>query len=78
VKTFRQDAVMTFLNAEITPFARLGYGRHLLLLKENPQLKAKAIASNATTASAITPAATLKAVPKTVEKSLDAKPEVKP
>lgn len=34
VKIFQQDAVMTFLNAEITPFARLGYGRHMLLLKD--------------------------------------------
>lgn len=34
VKAFQQDAVMTFLNAEITPFARLGYGRHMLLLKD--------------------------------------------
>jgi hypothetical protein len=48
------------------------------LLQENTQPKVKAIASTANPASAITPAETLNAVPKTVEKTLDAKPEVKP
>ena len=76
VKAFRQDAVMTFLNAQITPFARLGYGRHLLLLQENLQPKAKAILPTAS--STKTPAATLQAPPKIVEKTPDAKPEVKP
>ena len=36
VKAFQQDAVLTFINAEITPFARLSYGRLLLLLEEAP------------------------------------------
>lgn len=76
VKAFRQDAVMTFLNAQITPFARLGYGRHLLLLQENLQPKAKAILPTAS--STKTPAATLQAPPKIVEKTPDAKSEVKP
>lgn len=35
VNTFQHDAILTFLNATITPFARLDYGRHLLLLEEN-------------------------------------------
>lgn len=32
VNAFQQDAVLTFINAEITPFARFDYGRQLLLL----------------------------------------------
>jgi rod shape-determining protein MreC len=39
VKAFQQDAVLTFLNAEITPFARLSHGRLLLLLDEAPVTK---------------------------------------
>jgi rod shape-determining protein MreC len=34
VNAFQQDAILTFLNADVTPFARLGYGRHMLLLEE--------------------------------------------
>lgn len=34
VKTFEQDAALTFLSARIIPFSRLGYGRHLLLLDQ--------------------------------------------
>lgn len=32
VKAFEQDTALTFLSARIIPFARLDYGRHLLLL----------------------------------------------
>ncbi len=32
VKAFRQDPALTFLSAQVQPFARTGYGRHLLLL----------------------------------------------
>ncbi len=34
VNAFQHDAILTFLNADITPFARLDYGRYLLLLEE--------------------------------------------
>jgi len=36
VKTFRQDPALTFLSAQVQPFARTGYGRHLLLLDPLP------------------------------------------
>ena len=36
VKTFRQDPALTFLSAQVQPFARIGYGRHLLLLDAVP------------------------------------------
>jgi rod shape-determining protein MreC len=32
VKQFKQDEALTFLSAQVQPFARLAYGRHLLLL----------------------------------------------
>ena len=43
VNAFQQDAVLTFINAEITPFARFDYGRHLLLLEENTTEQIKPI-----------------------------------
>jgi rod shape-determining protein MreC len=64
VKAFQQVAVMTFLNAEITPFARLGYGRHMLLLKEIKE----------------TPVMPTKpeALPITVDNKVEKSPEAKP
>ena len=32
VRAFQQDQALTFLNAQVSPFSRLAYGRHLLLL----------------------------------------------
>lgn len=36
VKAFRQDAALTFISAQVQPFARPRYGRHLLLLDPVP------------------------------------------
>jgi len=38
VKAFRQDPSLTFISAQVQPFARLRYGRHLLLLEALPVL----------------------------------------
>jgi rod shape-determining protein MreC len=36
VKAFRQDPALTFISAQVQPFARPRYGRHLLLLDVLP------------------------------------------
>lgn len=46
VKAFRQDPALTFLSAQVQPFGRAGYGRHLLLLDPVPAAPAGAAAAS--------------------------------
>jgi rod shape-determining protein MreC len=55
VKTFRQDPALTFLSAQVQPFARAGYGRHLLLLEAAPAAPAAAAAAPPVASAPATP-----------------------
>ena len=55
VKTFRQDPALTFLSAQVQPFARTGYGRHLLLLDAVPAAPAAAAAAPPAASAPATP-----------------------